>query len=38
MPVRFVKEHLIGIIVGIILYELYYRSQTFGRGQGGSGG
>lgn len=24
---RFAKEHAIGIILGIVLYELYYRSQ-----------
>jgi len=30
--VRFVKEHLIGLILGVILYELYYRSQK-GSGQ-----
>lgn len=24
---RFVREHLVGIIVGIIGYELYYRSK-----------
>lgn len=24
---RFVKEHLIGLILGIVLYELYYRQQ-----------
>ncbi len=27
---RFVKEHLIGLILGVILYELYYRSQRGG--------
>jgi len=29
---RFVKEHLIGLILGIVLYELYYRSQKGGGG------
>jgi hypothetical protein len=24
-PVKFVKEHLIGLVVGILGYELYYR-------------
>jgi hypothetical protein len=28
--VSFVKEHLIGLIVGVILYELYYRQQKLG--------
>jgi hypothetical protein len=32
---RFVKEHLIGIVLGIVAYELYYRQQ---RSQGGGGG
>lgn len=27
---RFVKEHLIGIVLGIILYEAYYRQQAKG--------
>lgn len=39
MPgVNFAKEHLIGIVLGVILYELYYRSQMFGRGPSGGGG
>jgi len=29
---RFAREHFIGIILGIVLYELYYRSQK-GAGQ-----
>jgi len=38
--VRFVKEHLIGLIVGFVLYEMYYRSQgtTPGQGRGRAGG
>jgi hypothetical protein len=31
---RFVKEHVWGIIVGIVLYELYYRSQKPAGGGG----
>jgi len=27
---RFVKEHLIGIVVGVVLYEAYYRQQRKG--------
>jgi hypothetical protein len=23
----FVRGHLVGIVIGIVLYELYYRSQ-----------
>jgi hypothetical protein len=31
---RFVKEHLIGIVLGVVLYELYYRRQRItGGGQ-----
>jgi hypothetical protein len=26
--VKFVKEHLIGLVLGIVLYEMYYRSQA----------
>lgn len=25
---RFAKEHLLGIVLGIVLYEMYYRSQA----------
>jgi hypothetical protein len=25
---RFAKEHLFGLILGIVLYEVYYRSQA----------
>ena len=31
----FVKEHLIGILVGFVLYELYWRSQAARPGGGG---
>jgi type III secretory pathway component EscT len=31
---RFVKEHLIGILVGFVMYELYWRQQAGGRGGG----
>lgn len=27
---RFVKEHLMGIVLGVVLYELYYRQQKKG--------
>lgn len=27
---KFVKEHFFGIILGIVVYELYYRSQNKG--------
>jgi hypothetical protein len=27
---RFVKEHFIGLVLGIVLYELYYRQQKGG--------
>jgi hypothetical protein len=30
---RFVKEHLIGIVLGIVLYEMYYRSARKAPGQ-----
>lgn len=26
----FVKGHLLGIIIGVVLFELYYRSQAKG--------
>lgn len=29
---RFVKEHLIGLVIGVLAYEMYYR-----KGQGKSG-
>ena len=35
---NFAKEHLIGIIMGIVLYELYYRTMRAGGGGGGQGG
>ena len=25
---RFVKEHFFGLVLGIVLYEMYYRSQV----------
>lgn len=25
---RFAKEHLFGIILGVVLYEMYHRSQA----------
>jgi len=31
---KFARGHLWGILVGIVLYELYYRSQS----PGGAGG
>jgi hypothetical protein len=27
MMVGFAKGHMLGIVLGIVLYELYYRSQ-----------
>jgi len=31
---KFVKEHLIGIIVGVVAYELYTRTQASNKGGG----
>lgn len=31
---RFVKEHLVGLILGVILYEMYFRSQSHTGGSG----
>jgi hypothetical protein len=25
---RFAKEHLFGLVLGIVIYELYFRSQA----------
>jgi hypothetical protein len=33
---KFVKEHLIGIVLGLVLYEFYIRSMAR-PGQGGGG-
>jgi hypothetical protein len=33
--VRFVKEHAIGIVIGVVLYEMYYRQQHKTKGGGG---
>lgn len=27
---RFVKEHLLGIVLGVVAYELYYRQNKKG--------
>lgn len=32
---RFAKEHIFGLVLGIVLYELYYRSQSRPSGGGG---
>jgi hypothetical protein len=32
--VRFVKEHAIGLVLGIVVYELYWRRARLG-GRGG---
>jgi len=32
--VRFAKEHAIGIILGLVLYELYWRKARATGGQG----
>lgn len=32
---KFVKEHLIGLVLGVVLYEMYYRSQSPKPGGGG---
>jgi uncharacterized short protein YbdD (DUF466 family) len=32
---NFVKEHLIGILIGFVVYELYVRGMTQQRPQGG---
>jgi len=37
MSVRFVREHFIGIVLGVILFELYWRGAKLG-GKGGGGG
>jgi hypothetical protein len=30
--VKFAKEHLMGIVLGLLVYEMYYRTQAKPRG------
>ena len=35
MNVKFVREHFIGIVLGVILFELYWRGAKLGSKGGG---